>query len=640
MNAPHPAGLQGRAPTPPGKRASPAKTFEIFGFSPDLLRGIAELGFTEPTPVQEKVIPLLLKGARDVVALAQTGTGKTAAFGLPLLQLTEARNSATQALVLCPTRELCLQIAKDLADYGRFAPHLKILAVYGGSSIRDQIHALHRGVHIIVATPGRMNDLLRRKSAKLSAVQRVVLDEADEMLNMGFQEELETILKEVPETARTLLFSATMPRQVASMAGKYMKDPEEIIIGQRNAGAPNVTHECYTVHARDRYLALKRIIDCRPGLYGIVFCRTRAETQEVASRLKADGYNSDTLHGDLSQDQRDRVMKAFRSRGIQILVATDVAARGLDVEDLTHIIHYDLPGDLDVYTHRSGRTGRAGKSGVSMALVHMREDFKIRALERILGKPFEHKHVPGGREVLDAQLVCLLERIRKMDVAETAELDDYLPRINEILGDMPREEIVKRFVLGDFNRFLQYYRNAADLNVHAGPGARDGRPDRRDRGNPRERSRDDWNDPNLRRDRPSERGGFDGAACLLRINLGKINGLTVPELIGVINRATPGPMLKLGRIRILEQDSLFEVAAGAEEILIPNLSRSEYKGRPVRCVPERDEQHGAGPRRGSSPPYRERREYASRPGSFAKKKPYPRGSGPRPGGFHRKPASD
>ncbi len=599
--------------------------FEEFGLSPELLRGATELGFTEPTPVQAKVIPLLIKGERDVVALAQTGTGKTAAYGLPLLQLTDATNSATQALVLCPTRELCLQISKDLADYGRFAPHLKILAVYGGSSIRDQMHALHRGVHIIVATPGRMNDLLRRRSARLDGVQRVVLDEADEMLNMGFQEELESILKEVPETARTLLFSATMPKSVASIAGKYMNDPEEIIIGKRNAVAENVTHECYTVHARDRYSALKRIIDCRPGFYGIVFCRTRIETQDVASRLMADGYSSDSLHGDMSQDQRDRAMKAFRNRTLQILVATDVAARGLDVDDLTHVINFDLPGDPEVYVHRSGRTGRAGKAGISIVLVHMREDYKLRGIERIMNKRFEHKKVPTGREVLEVQLVGLLEKIKQIDPAETAKLDEYLPKINEVLGEMPREEIIKRFVLGDFNRFLSYYKNSTELNVNVAHGHREDRPpraDRPDRG-PRASSYD-RHDPSLRRERPVS-DPIEGGIVKLRVNIGKMNNLTVPDLIGLINRATPGPMLKLGHIRIMEQDSVFEVGAGAEEILIPNLSRATYNERPIRCVQEMDQTHGVGPRERLS--YHERRE---RPGQFErKKKPFHRGQGPR-----------
>ena len=576
-------------------------TFQEFGLSPELLKGVAALGFETPTPIQAKVIPMLIKGERDVVALAQTGTGKTAAFGLPLLHLTDPKDPATQAVVLCPTRELCLQIAKDLKDFGRFAPHLRILAVYGGSSISEQIRALHRGVHIIVATPGRMNDLLRRRSAKLSGVRRVVLDEADEMLNMGFQEDLETILKEIPDSARTLLFAATMPKQVAAIAGKYMNDPEEIIIGKRNAGAANVSHECYTVHARDRYHALKRIIDCRPGFYGIVFCRTRLETQDVANRLMADGYSSDALHGDMSQDQRDRVMNNFRKRNIQILVATDVAARGLDVDDLTHVINYDLPGDPDVYTHRSGRTGRAGRSGISIVLVHMREDYKIRAIERIMNKRFEHKPVPTGKEVCEAQLVGLLEKIRNIDPAETAQLDPYLPKINEVLADMPREDIIKRFVLGDFKRFVDYYKNAPEVNVQANHGHHEERGQRRERPE-------------------SIREPFLGGVVSLRVNVGKMNGLTVPALISLINRATPGPMLKLGRIRIMDQTSIFEVAAGADDILIPNLSRSNFNNRPIKCVHESREFHGGAPR-----PHENRTHPAGRHEHFRKKKPFQHG---------------
>lgn len=569
-------------------------TFHDLGLSPELLKGVATLDFRTPTPIQAKVIPMLIKGERDVVALAQTGTGKTAAFGLPLLQLTDPKSLATQAVVLCPTRELCLQIAKDLADFGRFAPHLRILAVYGGSSISDQMRTLHRGVHIIVATPGRMNDLLRRGGAKLSGVRRVVLDEADEMLNMGFQEELESILKEIPDTARTLLFAATMPKQVAAMAWKYMNDPEEIVVGRRNAGATNVAHECYTVHARDRYNALKRIIDSQPGFYGIVFCRTRIETQEVASRLMADGYNSDALHGDMSQDQRDRVMNNFRKRNLQILVATDVAARGLDVDDLTHVINYDLPGDPDVYTHRSGRTGRAGRSGISIVLVHMREDYKIRAIERILNKRFEHKSVPTGSQVCEAQLVGLLEKIKKIDPAETAQLDPYLPKINEILADMPRDEIIKRFILGEFKKFLEYYKNAPEVNVDPGHGHHD------------ERS--------ARRERPeSLRESFQGPVASLRVNIGRMNGLTVSALIGLINRATPGPMLKLGRIRIMDRDSVFEVAAGADEILLPNLNKANFNNRPVKCVIER------GALQRGCPRHHENREHPGRHEHFRKK---------------------
>jgi ATP-dependent RNA helicase DeaD len=567
--------------------------FEEFGLSPELMKGVVELGFSTPTPVQAKVIPMLIKGARDVVALAQTGTGKTAAFGFPLLQLTDPKNPATQALVLCPTRELCMQISKDLSDYGRFAPHLKILAVYGGSPIYDQIRALRHGIHIIVATPGRMKDLLNRKSANLAGVQRVVLDEADEMLNMGFQEELESILATVPDTARTLLFSATMPKQVAAIARKYMNDPEEIIIGQRNAGAPNVTHECYTVHASDRYHALKRIIDCLPVFYGIIFCRTRIETQDIASQLMADGYSSDALHGDMSQDQRDRVMHNFRKRNIKILVATDVAARGLDVDDLTHVINYDLPGDPDVYTHRSGRTGRAGKAGISIVLVHMREDFKIRAIERIMNKKFEHKQVPTGKQVCETHLVTMLEKVKGIDIAETAKLNPYLPKINEIIADMPREELIKRFVLGEFNSILEYYKDAPDLNVNVGHGQRNDRFERRDR-----------NDRGGQQDRNrSSRDSYEGPMSRLRINVGKLNGMTVPTLIGLINRATHGPMLKLGRIRLMDQSSVFEIEGGSEDNLMQNLSKGNFKDRQLKCVPDSGDSHthGSAPRNEAPP---------------------------------------
>ncbi|MBM4155622.1 MAG: DEAD/DEAH box helicase [Lentisphaerae bacterium] len=563
-------------------------SFSDFGLSPDLLKGVAGLGFETPTPVQEKVIPLLLRGQRDLVALAQTGTGKTAAFGLPLLHLTDPARQEIQALVLAPTRELCLQIAKDLADFGRHAPHLRVLPVYGGAPIHVQMRTLARGVHILVATPGRLNDLMRRGSVRLEKVQRVVLDEADEMLNMGFQEDLETILKDVPEQARTLLFSATMPRQVAAIAGKYLHDPEEIILGRRNAGAENVTHECYTVHARDRYQALKRIIDARPGFYGIVFCRTRQETQDVAVKLAGDGYGSDALHGDLSQDQRDRVMRAFRARMVQILVATDVAARGLDVDDLTHIVNYDLPGDPDVYTHRSGRTGRAGKAGVSIVLVHMREDYKIRVIERLMNKRFEYKAVPGGREICEAQLVAQLEQIRDLKPAGD-EIEAYLPKITEVLGDLSREELLRRFALRGISRFLDYYRGAVDLNVEH----HHDRPDRGDRGE--------------RPERPGRGPGpdsgpvgepMDGDVLRLRVNLGARNGLTPPLLISVINRATPGPKLRVGRIRILEHDSLFEVSADSARILLPNLNGGDFNGRRVRAVvdhgPARAEARGPG----------------------------------------------
>ena len=558
-------------------------TFAETGLSAELLKGIEKLGFVEPTPVQAKVIPLLIKGKRDVVALAQTGTGKTAAFGLPLLQLTDPAKKHVQALVLCPTRELCLQITKDLESFGRFAPHLRTLAVYGGSSIQTQVRALHQGVHILVATPGRLNDLLRRGAAKLEGVQRVVLDEADEMLNMGFQEDLELILAEVPDEARTLLFSATMPRQVANIASKYMDDPEEIIVSSKNAGANKIEHQCYVVHARDRYAALKRILDSTPGFYGIVFCRTRLETQEVSSHLTADGYLADALHGDISQDNRDRVMRHFRNRGLQILVATDVAARGLDVNDLTHVVHFDLPSDPDVYTHRSGRTGRAGKSGISMILAHMREEYKVRAIERITKKPFEFKRVPTGREVCEARLRAFLETV-KQPAEGVAKLKEFRPAIEECFKDMSREEILDLFVAREFGQTVENYLNAPDLNArgaapraerpprpapHAEGGGYPDRPPRQ--AGPRE-------------DRHPADDRHADALTTLRVNLGKRNGLTPAALITLINRATPGPMLPLGRIRILDTDAVFEVPEGAVDFLLPNLNRAIFQDRPVRAV--------------------------------------------------------
>ncbi len=593
--------------------------FDDFGLSAELMKGIAELGFVTPTPVQAKVIPMLIKGLRDVVALAQTGTGKTAAFGLPLLQLTDAANLVPQALVLCPTRELCLQIAKDLADYGRFAPQLKVLAVYGGSSMREQMRALHFGVHIIVATPGRMKDLLSRGATKLAGVQRVVLDEADEMLNMGFQEELESILKEVPGAARTLLFSATMPKQVASIARQYMNDPEEIIIGQRNAIAENVTHECYTVHAHDRYHAMKRIIDCLPAFYGIIFCRTRLETQEVASQLTADGYSSDALHGDMSQDQRDRVMNNFRRRNFKILVATDVAARGLDVDDLTHVMNYNLPGDPDVYTHRTGRTGRAGKAGISIALVHMRETYMLRTIEKIMNRRFEHKKVPTGKQVCEARLTAMLEKIKRYGVEETAKLGIYLPKIHQAIGEMPHEELIKRFILSEFESLLDYYKDAPDLNVSVGHGhdnSTQGRGNRFDR-NGRDERGDRERSHEGARGRQTFAGGDDGSMCKLKINIGKANGISVPDLISLINRATHGPMLKLGRIRLLERFSVFEIAAGNGQKLMESIGKMKFQDIQLKCEADREAPGGV-PAEGGGRHFEKRGHHAKTEGDQGK----------------------
>jgi len=431
-----------------------------------------------------------------------------------------------------------------------------VLAVYGGSSMGDQIRALKRGTHIIVATPGRMHDLLRRECARLNQVQRVVLDEADEMLDMGFQEELEAILKAVPENVRKLLFSATMSQPVAVIAGRYLRNPVEVIIGQRNAGSENVSHECYKVHAKDRYLALKRIIDYYRNIYGIVFCRTRAETQEVATNLMTDGYNADALHGDLTQEQRDRVMNKFRTRSLQLLVATDVAARGLDVNDLTHVINYNLPDEAGGYTHRSGRTGRAGKEGVSIAIVNFREEFKLRTIEQIIKKKFIHKPVPTGREVCESQLLGLMERLKQIDVNDR-QIESFMPAVHTSLGEMPPAEVIKSFILIEFNRFLTYYKDAPDLNL----------PQSRHGGNERGHGRE----------RPA------GNMVKLEINLGQRNALTPAGLISVINRATRGPMLPLGRIRILENSSFFEIPGDDAPALITNLNRATYQDRNVQA---------------------------------------------------------
>jgi ATP-dependent RNA helicase DeaD len=571
-----------------------ATTFKDFGLAPALVQAVTDLKFETPTPVQAKVIPALLKGTRDLVALAQTGTGKTAAFGLPLLHLTDPAANVPQALVLCPTRELCLQITRDLTSFAKHLRGIRILAIYGGSPIDPQLRALHRGVHIIVATPGRLNDVLRRKRADLSGVQRVVMDEADEMMSMGFEEDLAAILTETPETSRTLLFSATMPRAVATIANKYMNDPEEILVGHRNSGSDTVRHECYVVHAPDRYAALRRILDCLPSIYGIVFCRTRIETQEVAAHLEADGYSAEALHGDLNQQQRDRVMHAFRVRQRQLLVATDVASRGLDVTDLTHVINYNLPDDPDLYTHRSGRTGRAGKEGVSIVLANSREAYRLRSLEAVVRKPFVHKKVPTGREVCEAQLQVLLDRVKGLG-ADEKRLAPYWPTIEASLLSLTREELMRCLVARDFDRFLSDYDKAPDLNAGAPERSsrRDGRDGRdgRGEGNRRERF-----------ERGATRGSSSqGAVTRLQVNLGRRNGMMPPVLMSILNRATPGPMLRMGRIEIMEHASVIEVFGDTGD-LVQRLNQQSYEGRQIEAKPVGRPGRGGQPR----PPRRDR----------------------------------
>ena len=488
------------------------------GFTPGILKAIQELGFEQPMPVQEKVIPLMLGDEADIIALAQTGTGKTAAFGLPLVQATDTEINDTQALILCPTRELCMQITGDLTDYAKFTGKLKILAVYGGASIDNQIRGLKKGVHIIVATPGRLIDLIGRGAARLSSVNTVILDEADEMLNMGFLDSINEILEEVPEGRRTLLFSATMSSEIASIARKYMNNPVEITIGTKNSSAENVSHAYYLVHAKDKYKVLKRIADFEPDIYGIVFCRTRKETQEVASKLINDGYNADALHGDLSQAQRDAVMQKFRIRNLQLLVATDVAARGLDVDDLTHVINFSLPDDTEVYTHRSGRTGRAGKTGISISLVHLREKHILQQIERKVKKSFKALKIPTGSEICGKQLFNWVSKLENV-VTDHQEIEKFLPEIKEKLAGLDREELLKRVVSLEFDRFLDDYRHGEDLiDPVSEKEAAFGRSGR----------------TQIQNDQ------YPGNYTRLFINLGKSDGFFPEQLIELVNSNTRG----------------------------------------------------------------------------------------------------
>jgi len=528
------------------------------GFTPGILKAIQELGFENPMPVQEKVIPLMLGGEADIIALAQTGTGKTAAFGLPLVQATDTEINNTQALILCPTRELCMQITGDLTDYARFTGKLKILAVYGGASIDNQIRGLKKGVHIIVATPGRLIDLIGRGAAKLSSVTTVILDEADEMLNMGFLDSINEILEEVPGGHRTLLFSATMSKEISSIARKYMDNPVEITIGTKNSSADNVSHAYYLIHAKDKYKVLKRIADFEPDIYGIVFCRTRKETQEVASKLIDDGYNADALHGDLSQMQRDAVMQKFRVKNLQLLVATDVAARGLDVDDLTHIINYSLPDDTEVYTHRSGRTGRAGKTGISISLVHLRERHNLQQIERMVKKPFKAIPIPTGTEICGKQLFHWLKKLENVST-DHQEIEKFLPEIKEKLAGLDREELLKRVVSLQFDRFLDDYRNGEDIIDPVS-----------DRENSFERS-----------GRRGKREEYPGNYTRLFINLGKSDGFYPEQLIELVNTNTKGKKVPIGKIDLLKTFSFFEVESSYADDLIGALSNATFMDRRV-----------------------------------------------------------
>ncbi len=526
-------------------------TFEEIGIEKNILKAIEELGFQTPMPVQEKVIPHLISDeTRDIIGLAQTGTGKTAAFGLPLIQNTNTSVKRTQYLILAPTRELCLQITDDLISFAKYREDIKIAAIFGGASMERQISLLKAGVHIISATPGRLLDLINRKKVNISKIKTVVLDEADEMLNMGFREELEAILSETPADKTTLLFSATMPREVRKIADRFMNNPLEITIGKQNVGAENVKHLCYMVHARERYLALKRVVDYHPEVYGIVFCRTRRETQEVADKLVKDGYNADALHGDLTQAQRDAVMKKFRVKHLKLLVATDVAARGIDVDDLTHIINYNLPDEMGIYTHRSGRTGRAGRTGTSIVIANLKEKHKIKIIEKKIDKQFTYMPVPLGRDICEKQLFHLVDRMEKVDVDYT-QIDPFLPNIYKKLEWLDREELIKKFVSVEFNRFLDYYKNAPDLNK-----------------------------PDDSRQSGRKKTEVEGFARFF-INLGKMDDLKPTTLIGLINDVTGVRDINIGEIEILKNFSFFEVDENYSGELLKAFKDKEFKKRKI-----------------------------------------------------------
>ena len=558
------------------------KTFEELGVNENIRRAIEELGFEHPMPVQEEVIPYLLGNKNDVIALAQTGTGKTAAFGLPLLQKVNAQDRATQAIVLSPTRELCVQIADDLKDFSKYIDGMHIVPVYGGADIRPQIRAIKHGTQVIVATPGRLVDLINRGVMELEKVNNVVLDEADEMLNMGFSDSINAIFEQLPEDRNTLLFSATMSREVEKVAKSYLHDYKEMVVGSRNEGAEHVNHIYYLVHSKDKYLALKRIVDFHPRIFAIIFCRTKAETQEVADKLIKDGYNAEALHGDLSQQQRDLTMQKFRQHTVQLLVATDVAARGLDVDDLTHVINYGLPDDIESYTHRSGRTGRAGKKGTSISIIHIKEKWKVRQIEKQIGKDFIDGELPKSEEICKKQLFKVMDDIMKTDVDED-QIAPYMADIMRQFEYVDKEDIIKKMVTVTFGRFLDYYQHAPEIEKPvAGKGSRSERGERNTRGKV----------SNGRRQHVAEEG-----FRRLFINLGKSDGFYPGEIMQYLNKHVHGRQ-EVGHIDLLQKFSYIEVPENDAQKVMKALNGTSYKGREVRCNDADEDGHGRAGKRG------------------------------------------
>lgn len=571
------------------------KTFAELGVNEQLVKSVTELGYTHATEIQERSIPVLISGTKDFIGLAQTGTGKTAAFGLPLIQLIKTAEKHPQALVVCPTRELCMQIVNEINLFKKHVPGVQVLAVYGGTSIGMQIKDLKRGVQIVVATPGRLIDLIERKAINLEQIEYVVLDEADEMLNMGFQEDIEFILKNTPNRESIWLFSATMPTEIRKVSKRYMKEPVEVTIGKVNATNKSIDHQYYVTSAQYRYETLKRIIDFNPGIYGIIFTRTKADAQDVSARLTREGYDIDAIHGDLTQQQRDRVMGQFRDKTLQLLIATDVAARGIDVKGITHVINYELPDDVEVYTHRSGRTGRAGSQGICISIVHARESYRLRQIENINKSTFHKLDIPSGKDVCRKQFFHVMDKLMSTDVSH-GDYETYVPMLAEKFADMSKEEILKRVAALEFNRFLAYYENAADLNIRAAEkGRRDigGMQDRN-----RERGRNEYSDRrsggdrmnNDSRDRGADRGDRGGrslsrgtaGATRLFVNLGTKDGFYKASFLQFILDMSDLKKEVLGRIDMRDMNSWIEIESGAAKKMISSLDGKNYKGRRIR----------------------------------------------------------
>jgi ATP-dependent RNA helicase DeaD len=544
-------------------------SFEELGLNENLLRSVSELGFKEPTPIQEKAIPVLLSGTKDLIGLAQTGTGKTAAFGLPLLQLIELRQNYPQALIVCPTRELCMQIVNEMELFRKHLSGINIVAVYGGSSISTQIRDIRRGVQIVVATPGRLIDLIERKAINLDKINYVVLDEADEMLNMGFQDDIEFILQNTPERNATWLFSATMPPEIRKVSKKYMQQPVEITVGKMNTANKLVDHQFYITSAQHRYEGLKRLIDFNPGMYGLIFTRTKADAQEISEKLTREGYDIDALHGDLTQQQRNKVMGEFREKTLQLLIATDVAARGIDVQGITHVINYELPDDVEVYTHRSGRTGRAGKTGICMSIVHAREVGRIRQIERMVQVPFHKLEIPSGKDVCRKQFFYFMDKLLQADISH-GDYETYLPMLQEKFADVTKDEVLQRVAALEFDRFLKYYENAEDLNIKDRKGERVRQDARGDRGD-------------TRRDTRGREFGKGGAGTTrLFVNLGTKDGFYKASFLEFILDMSDLSKDVLGRIDMKEMNSWIEIDKGAAGKMMGAIDGKKYKGRRIR----------------------------------------------------------